>query len=75
MTCNCYEESRAQLQAEGLQFSDKCKAMRVVDNKLSMHLGFPTQTTDGKKPKCGQATFVFLSFCPFCGKEYGTKGA
>lgn len=69
-TCNCYEQIREKLKAQGLAISDKCKAMRITDLKLSARLCFPLQSADGKKLKRGEPKFMFLSFCPFCGEKY-----
>jgi hypothetical protein len=69
-TCNCHDETATQLRAEGLQISDKCEAIRISNLKLTGHLGFPLQTIEGKKPKRNQPKFLFLTFCPFCGKKY-----
>lgn len=69
MNCNCHQEVALKLKEEGLKFSDKVVAMRIVKNRMSGHLGFPLTNMENRRPKSGKPTFMFLSFCPFCGKS------
>jgi len=73
--CNCHEEVALKLKEEGLKFSDKVVAFRIIGNRMSGHLGFPLADMENRKPKSGKPRFMFLSFCPFCGKSFNPETA
>lgn len=75
MNCTCFDEVNEKLKADGLAISSKCQSFRLSNNQLSHAVGFPLQTTDGKKLKRGQPSMVFVSFCPFCGKSTKPEAA
>lgn len=70
MNCDCLTKIKENLSKEGLGISRECQTMRLSKNKLSAHIGFPLKTGDGRKPKRGVPTFMFFSYCPFCGGQY-----
>ena len=68
LRCNCWSETNDKLKEEGLKLQDM-GALAKVGNKLMFRLAIPLVTLDGKKPKRGNPSYIWMDHCPFCGEE------
>jgi len=68
MSCNCRGKIDSILETKGLRLSDKGTCIRMVEGVATLaHTVSTEYITKGKR---GKTPEIFMTHCPFCGKEF-----
>ena len=71
MSCNCRQKIDELLKPKGLRLRDKNVCVRVINGIATC--AYTIQTEKIIKSKNGKTPDIFMTHCPFCGKEYNPE--